>query len=100
MANRNEWVADRRLYLDKDGKVVEEGDPTRATLLVGAGAPLAMDDAIRLGLVDDKGETVKAKAKPAENKARAAAPANKSRAAADDDVNAATPESRKAARKE
>jgi hypothetical protein len=78
MANRNEWVADRRLYLDKDGNVVEEGDPTRATLLVGEGGTLTLERAQSLGLVDENGEAVKAKAKPSANKARKAAPENKS----------------------
>jgi hypothetical protein len=93
----NEWTADRRLYLDKDGNVVEEGDPNRATLLVSAGAGLPLDRARALGLVDADGATIKAK-KASANKARSAAPENKA-AVVDDELNAATPESRKAARK-
>jgi hypothetical protein len=93
----NEWTADRRLYLDKDGNVVEADDPARATLLVNAGAALPLDQARALGLVDADGAAVKAK-KASANKARASAPENKA-AAEDDELNAATPESRKAARK-
>jgi hypothetical protein len=70
------YIADRRLYLDKDGKVVEDGDPTKVSLLVGAGGMIPEEQARALGLLEEK----KAKADPAENKARASAPANKSKA--------------------
>lgn len=62
------YIANRRLYLDKDGKVVEANDPTRATLLVGVGGALPEARARELGLIDDEG---KAKAAPSQNKARA-----------------------------
>jgi hypothetical protein len=45
------WIADRRLYLDKDGKVVESDDPTRATLLVPAGGSIPRARARSLGLI-------------------------------------------------
>ncbi len=45
------WKADRRLYLDRAGKVVEATDPTRAMLLVPEGGTLPMDRALDLGLV-------------------------------------------------
>lgn len=70
MANRNEWVADRRLYLDKDGKVVEANDPSRATLLVAAGNTIPIEDAERLGLT-------KASQGPSENKLRVGPAQNK-----------------------
>jgi hypothetical protein len=66
------YIADRRLYLDKNGKVVEADDPTRATLLVSAGGALPEARARELGLLD----VPKAKAEPPENKARRAAPEN------------------------
>lgn len=69
------YFADRRLYLDKNGKVVEEGDPTKATLLVGVGGMIPEDRARALGLLEEK-----AKTEPAENKARKAAPENKAKA--------------------
>ncbi len=67
------YIADRRLYLDNNGTVVEANDPTRATLLVAVGATLPEARARELGLL------VEQKAKPAapENKARRAAPENK-----------------------
>lgn len=47
----NIWTADRRLYLDKDGKPVEADDPGRATLLVNAGGSIPIERAKALGLV-------------------------------------------------
>ncbi len=71
------YVANRRLYLDKDGKVVEANDPTRATLLVPAGGTLPEQQARDLGLlvVEEKAQPA-----PAENKDKKAAPENKAKA--------------------
>lgn len=66
------YIADRRLYLDEDGNVVEEGDPRKRTLLVHEGGTLPYERAQALGLIEEK-----AQAAPAENKQRAAAPENK-----------------------
>jgi hypothetical protein len=67
------YVADRRLYLDKDGKVVEADDPTRQSLLISSGGTMPEADARRLGLMDvDEPKAAKAPA----NKAKAA-PSNK-----------------------
>lgn len=46
------YTADRRLYLDKDGKVVEEGDPARVELLVAPGRQIPATRARELGLMD------------------------------------------------
>jgi hypothetical protein len=70
------YIATRRLYLDKDGKVVEADDPNRVALLVGVGGHLSQERARELGLVDEP----KAKAEPPANKARRAAPENKAKA--------------------
>lgn len=51
MRMSNVYVADRRLYLDKDGGVVEASDPRRASLLIGKGCQMPMEQAERLGLV-------------------------------------------------
>jgi hypothetical protein len=51
MAPRNIWTSDRRLYLDRAGRVVEADDPTRATLLVPAGGTLPYARAEALGLI-------------------------------------------------
>lgn len=66
----NLWTADRRLYLDKDGKVVEADDPTRQSLLVAVGGTIPLADAERYGLVTVKVAEVKAKPAAA-NKAKA-----------------------------
>jgi hypothetical protein len=44
------YTADRRLYLDRDGNVVEADSPDRATLLVAEGGTLSTEDAARYGL--------------------------------------------------
>jgi hypothetical protein len=56
----NDFVADRRLYLDSEGNVVEADDPNRARLLVGVGGTVPAADAERYGL--------KAQSKAPENK--------------------------------
>lgn len=60
----NIWTADRRLYLDKDGKVVETDSPDRASLLVPAGGTLPLERARALGLVVEEAPTEQPKAKP------------------------------------
>lgn len=47
------WTSDRRLYLDKDGNVVEGKGPNRVSLLVAAGGSLPMETARKYGLVKD-----------------------------------------------
>lgn len=47
----NLWTSDRRLYLDKDGKVVEANDPTKQRLLVAQGGTIPLEDAERYGLI-------------------------------------------------
>jgi len=66
----NIWTADRRLYLDKDGKVVEANDPSRATLLIAAGGNMSLADAERYGLIAPAAPAEKARPAPA-NKAKA-----------------------------
>lgn len=48
--NRALWTADRRLYLDKAGKVVEADNPDRQTLLVAEGGQIPTERAQALGL--------------------------------------------------
>lgn len=50
MKTDNFYVADRRLYTDVQGRVVEADDPKRRTLLVSPGQRMLMREAIRLGL--------------------------------------------------
>ena len=47
-------ISDRRLYLTRDGDVVEEGDERAHTLLVGKGCRIPDRDAIKHGLIDEK----------------------------------------------
>lgn len=72
---KNLWTSNRRLYLTKDGRVVEADDPARATLLVPIGGTILLADAERYGLITPP-EPVKAKA-PAANKAKAGPAENK-----------------------
>lgn len=65
------YTSEKRLYLTADGKVVQEGDPAAATLLVGEGGQLSDEDAERYGLTE--------KAKPAQPNKAKAAPENKSK---------------------
>ena len=55
------YVAPRRLYLDKEGRVVEANDPARVELLVPEGGILPRYRAQALGLVgeDTEGEPAK-----------------------------------------
>jgi hypothetical protein len=48
------WKADRRLYLDRAGKVVEADDPTKHKLLVNKDQSLPLAQARELGLTDDQ----------------------------------------------
>jgi hypothetical protein len=47
------YIADRRLYLAADGRVVEARDPDKLTLLVPAGGSLPFEWARALGLIAD-----------------------------------------------
>lgn len=87
----NLWTADRRLYLDKDRKVVEADDPTRQSLLVAQGGTIPLADAERYGLItvtpavitpvapagDEKASDDTQKMKPAPANKAAAPKANK-----------------------
>jgi hypothetical protein len=84
MANKNNYVSNERLYLDKDGNVVDEKDPNKHSLLVVKGGSLSMEEAEKYGLLEvdvedatvgDEGEVagVAAKPAPAPKKARSAA---------------------------
>jgi hypothetical protein len=53
MANKNDYVSDKRVYVDRDGKVVDEKDPARHTLVVAAGGSIPHERALELGLVKE-----------------------------------------------
>lgn len=89
MRDANRYTSSKRLYLDRDGNVVKDGDPNRHMLLVSKGGSISMDKARKYGLVgsedgesgdDVNSETVEAKATDAapENKAIASPAENKS----------------------
>jgi len=48
--NKNDFVSDKRLYLDADDNVVDENNPKRAKLLVAEGASLPREEAEKYGL--------------------------------------------------
>lgn len=67
------YKAEKRLYLNSDNQIVEEGDPSAARLLVAEGDTIPLTEARKYGLVDedeDDAPNPVAKAlKAAENKA-------------------------------
>lgn len=74
------FTATERLYLDPEGNVVKAKDPNRARLLIGAGQTMPMDEARRLGLVEEEnGGGEKASRTAPETKAVKAPPENKSK---------------------
>lgn len=50
MPNKNDFVSDKRLYLDADGNVVAADNPKRAKLLVAEGGVLSQEQAEKYGL--------------------------------------------------
>jgi hypothetical protein len=79
----NTWTADRRLYLDKDGKVVEADDPTRASLLVPAGGTIPLERAQALGLTAAPEPKAERAEPPSAAQKAAAAKANKAKTPAE-----------------
>ena len=65
-------LIDRKLWLDAEGNVVEDGDPTAATLLASEGKRLPIAEAKRHGLVGEDGKLIEPKSTP-----EPAAPAEK-----------------------
>lgn len=57
------WISDRRLYLDKKGHVVEDGDAAAVDLLCGHSDAIPVEQAQKLGLVDKDGNTLPPKEK-------------------------------------
>ena len=65
-------TVDRRLYLDKDGNVVEAKDPNRVKLLAAEGTEIPMADARRYGLVTEAAEKAAPEAARGQETARQA----------------------------
>lgn len=57
-------LIDRKLWLDAEGNVVEDGDPTAATLLASEGKRLPIAEAKRHGLVGEDGKLIEPKSTP------------------------------------
>lgn len=74
------YTSDKRLYVTADrSRLVAEGDPAAAFLLVGAGGEIPEAEARRYGLLAEP-ESAPEKAKPkAHDKARHGPPENKGR---------------------
>jgi pyruvate/2-oxoglutarate dehydrogenase complex dihydrolipoamide acyltransferase (E2) component len=83
------YIASARLYLDKDGKVVDENDPNRTTLLVPAGGRLPIERAEELGLTNLEREENPKEVKPGENKMVAGPSATKAAAAKAEELGVA-----------
>ena len=62
------WISPARLCLTADGRVTHQDDVEAVKLLVGKGGRLPIEEARKLGLVEEVKE--KKAAKPAGNKAR------------------------------
>lgn len=71
--NKDQWQADRRIYLDQEGNVVEADNPKKHSLLVAEGLFLPIAVAEQYGLT---------KAKPAKKEAEAEAPKAETKPAA------------------
>lgn len=71
------FTSDKRLYLDAEGNVVEEGNAAAVSLLVGEGGQLDDETAKKYGLTGKSKAETKAVDAPAETKAVSKAPANK-----------------------
>lgn len=54
-ASQGHVTSSRRLYLDKNGKAVDENDPTGVELFATAGSPIQFARAQEVGLIDDTG---------------------------------------------
>jgi len=70
------YAADRRLYLDKTGAVVEADDPARVELLAPAGGTIPMPRAVALGLVPDENNAVETDDKDPKPKTATKTPQN------------------------
>lgn len=73
METRNSYTADRRIYRNAAGALVEADDPTRLTLVIAEGQTIPRARAEQLGLVGTR-EAPKASDKEAEKAAEKEAP--------------------------
>jgi hypothetical protein len=83
------WIADRRLYLDKDGNMVEADNPARVRLLIHTGQTMTEADARKYGLINNEpvAETAEKAMSPSPaNKARVASTENKAPAGGQGDA--------------
>lgn len=68
------YTYDERLYLNKAGEVVGDGDPDKLTLLVAAGSSISFADALKYGLIDAEGNEIERDVKAKASGAKKAAP--------------------------
>lgn len=62
--NDRGFIADRNIYLDKNGKVVEENDPNQAIQLIGKGGAISTEMAEKYGLLKKAKPEAETAAKP------------------------------------
>lgn len=75
--NDQAYIADRNLYLDEAGNLVEEDNVTQVKQLVGKGGALSTDDANKYGLLK-KAKAAKEEAEEVDGGEKASSPsANK-----------------------
>lgn len=79
------YKADRRLYLNAEGKVVEDSDPAKLTLLVHEGGTLPLARARELGLTEEQEEA------PKSAREQRAAELEREKSPASDDPSPGTP---------
>lgn len=81
------FVADRNIYLDKDGNVVEEDNPAQVRQLVGKGGSLSPADVEKYGLgkkkkkAEEKAEEAQATEEPVDGGKKASSPSANKKAA-------------------
>lgn len=74
--NDQAYIADRNLYLNAEGKLVEEKDPSQVRQLVGKGGALSTETATKYGLkLNNTPEAREAAAKAKEADKKASTPA-------------------------
>lgn len=74
--NDQAYIADRNLYLDAEGNLVEEDNPAQVRQLVGKGGALSTEVATKYGLLK-KAKAAKAEAEEVDGGEQASSPSSK-----------------------
>lgn len=80
---KDDYVAEKRMYVNADGAVVGDDDPEKLTLIAGGpGARIPYARAVELGLVEAPQEAAPEEDAEPEGKAQGGPPQNKARSGA------------------